>query len=161
MFVDFLGKESSADCMGCSLASGQYIPPGGILFKSEYFYVNQDPLIPLNGFLVIGANRHIQNISQMSDTEYSDYSKIFRKTKRIIHDICNIESLTTVQEDYSIHFHTWFFPWDNKLLKKYKKPSLSFIREIMKGFIGRKLNEKEWIDLKKSLAEIREELNNE
>ena len=51
MTRDFLGHEWTYDCMGCAIADGSMLPPGGFIKQTEHFVVHQDPLIPLPGFL--------------------------------------------------------------------------------------------------------------
>ena len=76
MYTDFLGNHWNVECMGCGLGTGATTPPYRLIYQSPFFIVHQDPLIPIPGFLVIGAKRHIQRISDMSDEEYDNFSKI-------------------------------------------------------------------------------------
>ena len=69
---DFLGNEWDIDCMGCAIGDGSMFVPGGLIQRTDYFCVHQDPLIPLTGFLVIASKRHIRSISEMGQTEYDE-----------------------------------------------------------------------------------------
>jgi len=141
MSIDFLGNKWPQECMGCLIASGKMEPPGGLLYKSENFHINQDPLVPMEGFLVITSNRHIQRISDLTDDEFSEYSNLIKITRRLIKDIFNIEFVTMVEEEMSIHFHTWFFPWSKKILSNIEKPSLNEIRPFMEKTIESGISE--------------------
>lgn len=153
--TDFLGKEWSIDCMGCAISNGSMLVPGGFIYKTEYFAVHQDPLIPLPGFLVIASLRHIQSISDMKDSEFQEFAKLIKTTHKAIKESINIESLTIVQEENSIHFHLWFFPWTQAVIKNYGPPSLTKIREIMSDYRRQPIGETEWKELEQSIENIK------
>lgn len=152
---DFLGKEWDMDCMGCSIANGSISVPGDIIQKTQFFVVHQDPLIPLPGFLVIASLRHIRSIGEMSETEYNELAHLVRTTHRAIKEATKIEYLTIVQEESSIHFHLWFFPWTEEVIEIYGSPSLTKIREIMADLRKHTLSAEEWDELEKSILEIK------
>ena len=116
--TDFLGNPWPAenDCLGCAIGNGTVSVPGGIIYKTTHFYVNQDPLIPLPGFLVIAATRHIQSISDMGASEYEEFSALLKTTHQAIKEVTKIEYLTLVQEERSKHFPFMVFPLDRKCL---------------------------------------------
>lgn len=152
---DFLGHEWDIDCMGCAISDGSMLVPGGLIQRTRYFCVHQDPLIPLPGFLVIATTRHIQSISEMEEAEYEEFSSLVRETHRAIKGTTGIEHLTIIQEESSIHFHLWFFPWTEKITEKYGKPSLTKIREIMADFRTGSIDEVEWKELERSIDRIK------
>ncbi len=59
--TDFLEQTWIIPCMGCAIANHTMLPPGGIIMETAHFCLHQDPLIPLPGFLVIGAKRHVHS----------------------------------------------------------------------------------------------------
>ncbi len=152
---DFLGQEWTVECMGCAVTDGSMSVPGGIIQKTNYFVVHQDPLIPLPGFLVIASLRHIRSMVEMTNTEYDEFSHLFRITHRAIKETTQIENLTIVQEESSIHYHLWFFPWTEEMVKKYGSPSLTKIRDIMADLQKQTLSEDGWIELEKSIRKIK------
>lgn len=152
---DFLGREWEIECMGCAIADGLMLIPGETILKTQFFVVHQDPLIPLPGFLVIASLRHIRSMAEMSDAEYGEFVHLFRKTHRAIKETTQIENLTIVQEERSIHFHLWFFPWTKEVVEKYGSPSLTKIRAIMDDFKRKTLGEDEWIELEKSIQKVK------
>jgi diadenosine tetraphosphate (Ap4A) HIT family hydrolase len=155
---DFLGNEWDGDCVGCAIIEGSVSIPGGLIKGTQFFLVNQDPLIPLAGFLVIASTRHIRSISEMNDVEYDEFSKLVRDTHRAIKDVTQIEYLTIVQEERSSHFHLWFFPWTQHVIERYRKPSLAKIREIMEDYKTRTIDESEWKELESSIARIKDQM---
>lgn len=152
---DFLGIEWDIECMGCAVSEGTMLVPGGFIQRTQYFCVHQDPLIPLAGFLVIASTRHIRSISEMGGTEYEEFSGLVRNVHRAIKKTTGIEHLTIIQEESSIHFHLWFFPWTEKVIEKYGKPSLSKIREIIVDYKGCPIDEMAWKELEASINRIK------
>jgi diadenosine tetraphosphate (Ap4A) HIT family hydrolase len=152
---DFLGKEWEISCMGCAIADQSMLTPGGIIHKTQHFCVHQDPLIPLPGFLVVASLRHIQSISDMHESEYEEFSSLIRAAHRAIKEATDIEHLTIVQEENSIHFHLWFFPWTPGVIERYGQPSLTKIREIMAAYRQQIIGEEEWKKLKISIEMIK------
>jgi len=155
---DFLGNEWGIDCMGCAISDELMSPPGGFIKRTQNFCVHQDPLIPLPGFLVIASTRHIHSIAEMDDIEYSELSRLIRENHQAIKEVTKIEYLTIVQEESSIHFHLWFFPWTNEVIEQYGKPSLTKIREIMADYRKQPINESAWKDLNESIEKIRDRM---
>jgi diadenosine tetraphosphate (Ap4A) HIT family hydrolase len=152
---DFLGNEWDIDCMGCAISSGSMLVPGGMIQRTRNFCVHQDPLIPLPGFLVIASIRHIRSISEMQGFEYEEFSALVKRTHEAIKEATRIEHLTIIQEESSIHFHLWFFPWTESVTEQYGQPSLTKIREIMLAYRKHVINESEWMELKKSIEKIK------
>jgi len=152
---DFLGHERTYDCLGCAIAEGSLLPPGGLICQTEHFVVHQDPLIPLPGFLVIGARRHIRSMAEMDEPEYREFSALLRETGLAIHAVIGVEHLTIVQEEHSVHFHLWFFPWTAEIIAKYGPPALDKIRAIMAGTRQQILDQDEWAALAASIEKIR------
>jgi diadenosine tetraphosphate (Ap4A) HIT family hydrolase len=152
---DFLGCEWDIECMGCAISDGSMLVPGDFIKKAKYFFVHQDPLIPLPGFLVIASRRHYQSITDMQEAEYNEFSALVRDARSAIKEAIDVEYITIVQEESSIHFHLWFFPWSQSLIEKYGKPSLSKIREIMSDFKTQPIGEVEWKELAESIAKLR------
>ena len=152
---DFLGNEWDIDCMGCAISDRSMLVPGDFVKRTQYFCVHQDPLIPLPGFLVIASLRHIQSISEMQEPEYDEFSKLVGAVHYAIREATKIEYLTMVQEESSIHFHLWFFPWAQEVIEQYGQPSLTKIREIMANYGSRTISEAEWKELEKSIEKIK------
>jgi len=130
--------------------------PGGLIQKTEHFCVHQDPLIPLPGFLVIASLRHIQSISEMGEPEYEEFSRLLRIAHTAIKAATGIDYLTLVQEEHSIHFHLWFFPWTQGVIERFGRPCLTNIREIMLSYQKQSISQAEWKKLKTSIEQIKQ-----
>jgi len=156
--TDFLGKQWDIDCMGCAIAAGGMPVPGGFIQRARYFVVHQDPLIPLPGFLVIASRRHIHSIGEMEAAEYEEFSRLLKETQHAIKSTVPVEALTIVQEEHSVHFHLWFFPWTSALIEQYGPPSLSSIRAIMADFRKQPVGPGEWERLERTIVALRARL---
>jgi diadenosine tetraphosphate (Ap4A) HIT family hydrolase len=155
---DFLGKPWEFDCMGCAIARQALTVPGGFIRKSALFCVHQDPLIPLAGCIVIASRRHIRSIAEMSEPEYAEFAGLVRKTRSAIQAVVPVEYLTLVQEEHSGHFHLWFFPWLQDMIKKYGEPSLAKVRQIMAEVSREPISAAEWRELEASIADIKAQM---
>ena len=145
--------------MGCAVANHSLQPPGGLIAKGNHFYVHQDPLVPLPGCLVIGARRHIQRIVEMRTEEYQEFADFLRRTEIAIRHIVGIEVLTLVQEEHSVHFHLWFFPWTGDILAQYGAPGLGKIRAIMADHRKRPIEAGAWAALENSINKLKDWMN--
>ena len=152
---DFLGNTWVFKCMGCAIAREELVLPGGFLRKSGLFCVHQDPLIPLEGFVVIASMRHIRSIGEMSEEEYTEFSSLVRETQVMIKRATHVESLTLIQEEHSSHFHLWFFPWLPDVILKYGQPSLVKVREIMAAYARAPISREDWMKLEKRIKGMR------
>ena len=156
--IDFFGNEWDIDCMGCAISNGSMLVPGGFIQQTGHFVVHQDPLIPLPGFLVIASLRHIRSIADIQDSEYHELTGVIRTTHLAIKESTRIESLTLVQEESSNHFHLWFFPWTQDVIRRHGQPSLTKLREIMSDYRSRPIEQAEWKELEKSIEQIKARL---
>ena len=153
--IDFLGQEWEIDCMGCAISDGTILVPGDFICQTQYFVVHQDPLIPLPGFLVIASLRHIRSIAEMHEAEYQELARLMWATHHAIKETTQIEFLTLVQEESSVHFHAWFFPWTRDVIRNYGEPSLTKIRDIMSDYRRQPIDEAEWKELQQSIEQLR------
>ena len=127
--VDFLGNHWKFDCMGCALHNGGIKPIGGFIYESKYFYVIQDCEIPIEGFLVINAKRHVNSIVEMTMDERHDLVDLIYKCTNAVKEVTGVEKVTLVQEERSMHFHFWVFPNQDFMTEKFGM-GISHIRDI-------------------------------
>lgn len=144
--------------MGCAISEETMPVPGGFIKRTRHFSIHQDPLIPLPGFLVIDSTRHIQSLSEMDDAEYEDFARLLRDVLLAIKGATGIENLTIIQEERSVHFHLWFFPWTDNVIERYGQPSLTKIREIMTDLGKQPIDEIEWRELEGSINKIKAQM---
>ena len=128
--TNFLGDECSTDCVGCSIANGEMIIPGGILHESEFFLLHQDPETPIEGFFVITSKRHFKQLHEMTEIEAIHLSKMIHIAMNHLKILNPCILYTLIFEERSKHFHVWIFP-RLKWMETYEN-SISTIREIMK-----------------------------
>jgi hypothetical protein len=83
---------------------------------------------------------------------------LLRTTHHAIKEATKIEYLTIVQEENSIHFHLWFFPWTQDVIEQYGQPSLTKIREIMAEYKKQSVSEIDWGELRETIERIKAEL---
>jgi diadenosine tetraphosphate (Ap4A) HIT family hydrolase len=153
--TDFLGREWDINCMGCAISDGSMSVPAGFIRRTQHFCVHQDPLIPLPGFLVIASLRHYQSIADMQPVEYDEFSHLLRTTHAAIRKVTGIQNLTIVQEESSVHFHLWFFPWTQQVVEKYGQPALTKIREIMAEYRKQPVSAAQWKELEEVIGKIK------
>jgi diadenosine tetraphosphate (Ap4A) HIT family hydrolase len=129
-FTDILNREWTCQCIGCSIASGEVLSPGGIIAETKNFRLDQDPEIPIKGFLIISSKSHIRSISQLSSEESRELFDLVYRARIALNSISDIKEVTIIQEERSGHFHLWLLPryeWMNERFAN----SLSTVREIM------------------------------
>ena len=112
-FLDFLGKEWEFYDMGTAIIEGKLKVPGGIIYDGNYLVVNQDPAVPIPGFLIITLKRHVHSFSLLAKEEREEISEVLFKTENILKRIGISKNFTLVQEDRCPHFHIWIFPDEN------------------------------------------------
>jgi len=156
--TDFLGQVWDIECMGCAIGKGTMQVPGGFIQRTPHFCVHQDPLVPIEGFLVIASKRHIRSISEMHDAEYEELSRLIRIVLFAIKKATGVEELTLVQEERSAHFHLWFFPWTQEIVERYGEPSLTKIRDIMSEYRARPIDPSKWKELETVINKMRSQI---
>lgn len=109
-FIDILGNEIEFECLGCEIANHTLIPPGGYVYEDDFINVSADPEIPIKGFMVLGINKHIKSINDMSNNERTHIMDILNKTIDAIKKANIANEVLVVQEERSDHFHIWIVP---------------------------------------------------
>jgi len=127
---DIIGREIGLNCIGCSIADGSYVPPGGIIRETENFMLHQDPEIPIKGFLIIPSKRCMKSISEMSESEATELVMLCRDARRALLSFEDIIRCDIIQEERG-HFHLWIFPV-YKWMTDMFGDSLDHVRPIMR-----------------------------
>ena len=128
--VDILGNEWDCKCVGCGIGNSEIIPPGGIILGTRNFVLHQDPQIPIKGFLIITAKKHIRSISELTYDEAQELFDLVYKARIAQKSIKDIKQVSIIQEERSGHLHLWLLPrykWMNEIFEN----SLKSIRDIM------------------------------
>lgn len=127
--IDFLGNRYEFECLGCEIAEKRIIPPGGIIYEDNTFILAIDPIVPINGFLVITLKRHINSITELTTEEQQKMIEIINKSVKILKKINVTQEITIVQEERAKHFHVWIFPNQEWMNEKFGK-GVSYLRDI-------------------------------
>ncbi len=144
--------------MGCAISDGNITVPGGFIHRTQHFCVHQDPLIPIEGFLVIASTRHIRSISEMEDAEFNEFFWLIKNVHQGIKEVTTVEYLSMIQEENSSHLHLWFFPWTQTIIKEHGEPSLSKVRAIMKDYQTGPIDNMKWKELEMSIEKIKAQM---
>ena len=105
--VDF-GK-----CMGCTIANsyGKDSMIAGQVLKTKNFNIAQDSELPINGFIVIGSNRHIENINEMTLDEKQELIILIDAVILSLKNLMVCPEYDVVwEEKEGSHFHVWIMP---------------------------------------------------
>ena len=97
-------------CIGCDIANGKVKIPGGIIHNGRSVVLAADPRIPIPGFLIITAKRHIQSYAELAKEERAEIGDILSCAEKAIKELGIADEITLVQEERSRHFHIWIFP---------------------------------------------------
>jgi diadenosine tetraphosphate (Ap4A) HIT family hydrolase len=112
--VDF-GK-----CMGCTIANsyGKDSMIAGQVLKTKNFNIAQDSELPINGFIVIGGNRHIENINEMTLDEKQELIILIDAVILGLKNLMVCPEYDVVwEEKEGSHFHVWIMPRHKYLLE--------------------------------------------
>ncbi len=158
LVTDFLNNDWDVNCIGCCIANGSMEVPGGIIYKTKNFYLHQDPEIPIEGFMIITARKHISSISELDIDEMLELAELVYKARNIVKKIGNINEVTIIQEERSQHLHIWLFPRCSWMENSFEN-SVASIRDITK-YAKEELKKDEQIDkILKLVGLMRKEFN--
>lgn len=155
--TNIFGEEIEFECMGCDIANHKLIPPGGYVYEDEFINVSADPEIPIKGFMVLGINKHIKSINDMTEYERSIIINVLNKTIEVIKRLNIAKEVLIIQEEKSGHFHIWIVPI-HEWMKTFGK-SVVNIKEIIK-YSKENFNEEKKIELLKAIEDIKKEFKN-
>lgn len=124
-----MSETINKKCTGCNIVNKEIIPTGGIIYETENFLLFQDPEVPIKGFLIVQAKKHVNSIMDFNGEEQIELIKLINKARNALKelDICN--EVTIVQEERSKHFHIWLFPNYEWMQEKFGK-GVKYLRDI-------------------------------
>ncbi len=126
-----LNQSFTCECIGCDIASGRIVPPGGVIAETEHFILHQDPEVPIRAFFIVASKAHIQSMDQMSAAEARECFDLVYQARKIQSQLGGISEVLVIQEERSEHFHLWLLPrytWMDELFTN----SLTTVREMLK-----------------------------
>lgn len=138
--IDLTGKEHSFDgCMACAINEGKLNFIGSDIFKGKYFSVLQDAELPIDGFVVIASNRHVEKLTELNSEEQKSLIELINKCLTALQKFGNCEEYNVVLEEKAgYHFHVWLMPRANWMIEKFGKvlknikPIQDYAKENMK-----------------------------
>lgn len=137
MGKDFLDVPmDSGKCMACQICGQHYQPPGGgILYANDFFFVHQDPLVAIPGFLIVSPRRHIYAVDEMTPLELRALGPTVAMAEKAVRATTDVAYITILQEEKVTegHLHIWIFPWHDFILQTYPH-SLKKIRVITEHY---------------------------
>lgn len=151
--IDIFGKKIEFECMGCDIANHKLIPPGGYVYEDEFINISADPEIPIKGFMVLGINKHIKSLNEMTATERVNVVETLNKTIEVIKKSNIAKEVLLIQEEKANHFHIWIVPihdWMDKFGRNVRN-----IKEII-NYAKQNFNE----DKKEELLQAIEDIKN-
>jgi diadenosine tetraphosphate (Ap4A) HIT family hydrolase len=116
-------------CFGCAIQGGSFKVSGGFIHECQGFNAVQDPLVPIPGFMVINAKRHISSIGQFTRAERIEFTEFVHAVRTAMREALGIQTVYLVQEEDACHFHLWLFP-RHPWMKRFK-PGIAPLRRIM------------------------------
>lgn len=154
--IDIFGNEIEFECMGCDLANHKLIPPGGYVYEDDFINVSADPEIPIKGFMVLGINKHIKSLNEMTEQERNRVISILNKTIEIIKKVVITKEVLIIQEERASHFHIWIVPIHD-WMKKFEK-NVRNIKEIIQ-YAKENFSKDKKVELLETIEEIKKEFN--
>ncbi|WGU95671.1 diadenosine tetraphosphate hydrolase [Paenibacillus dendritiformis] len=105
------GRTIEAECLSCTLTSGQIEPHGGTIAETEHFHAHQDVAYPIPGLVIVAAKRHFYGLDEMTAEERSDYITFVHNIRTVQRQRMQIKSVYYFyNEDTTHHFHLWMVP---------------------------------------------------
>jgi diadenosine tetraphosphate (Ap4A) HIT family hydrolase len=73
--------------------------------ETQNFILHQDPEIPIKGFLIVAAKRHIRSMAELSQDEAQELFGLVYRARLALRRLGDIREVTVIQEERSAHFH--------------------------------------------------------
>lgn len=137
-------------CTGCSVAKGEI---GTIIYETNTFVLNQDPEVPLKGFLVITSKKHVNSFIDYNENEREELLKLLFKARKALKDLNICKEVTIVQEERSQHFHIWLFPYFDWMQEKFGK-GVKYLRDINE-YVVKNATDKQKRDVLDSIEKLK------
>ena len=110
--INFIG------CPGCAYAKHEFELPCGMAYENDNFTLSQDWELPIEGFFIVSPKRHIEKLSELTDSERNEMFDIVNKTIKILRDnnICDRFEII-FEEKENRHLHVWIMPRHEWMIK--------------------------------------------
>lgn len=114
------------ECTGCKIANEN---SNFIIYKTENFILLQDPEVPLKGFFIVQAKKHVNSIIDFEEEQQIELIKLTNRARLVLKELNICQEVTIVQEERSKHFHIWLFPNYDWMQEKFGK-GIEYLRDI-------------------------------
>ena len=137
------------ECIGCKIAKEE---SDFIIYKTENFVLLQDPEVPLKGFLIVQAKKHVNSLIDFNEEEQIELIKLTNRARLALKELNICQEVTIVQEERSKHFHIWLFPNYDWMQEKFGK-GIKYLRDINEYVIqnAKEEDKKEVLDVVQKL----------
>lgn len=144
--TDIFGKTIEFECMGCDISNHKLIPPGGYVYEDDFINISADPEIPIVGFMVLGINKHVKSLNELSRNERIHIMDMLNATIERMKKANICKEVLLIQEEKASHFHIWIVPihdWMNKFNKNVQNIGeiIEYSKEIFTKETEKELNE--------------------
>ena len=143
-FINIFGEECKFDCLGCDIANHKLIPPGGYVYEDDFINISADQEMPIVGFMVLGINKHVKSINELTRDERIKIMDILNLTIEKMKKTNICEEVLLIQEEKANHFHIWIVPmhpWMNKYKKNVRNINdiINYSKEIFNENVKKEL----------------------
>ena len=120
------------DCLGCQLASGEVIPPGGVIWCDHFWHLAHDANNVIPGFLILSTIPHLTHMYEIPAQELVGGWSLIHHVRKILAEQISFRDYILFQSDYTIsrHYHVWIMPIYPEMQQFGKPPDgiLSFLQ---------------------------------
>lgn len=157
---DLTGKDFEVEgCLGCEIASGKLDVFGGLLYRSNSFSVAQDFELPIDGFIIIFSNRHVEKFNELSRDEQIELTDLIGKTLKVLEDSKVADEYNLILEEKAgFHFHVWLMPRHKWMIEKFGKV-LKNIKDIQDYALKNMRTEENFAKIKHTCDLVRTQLS--
>ena len=124
-----MDNEQTSGCYGCRIIKGEKELPGGVIHDGKAAILAADPDVPVPGFLIITAKRHIRAFSELTKEERIEIGSILYCAEKALKELHIVNEITLVQEERSEHFHIWLFPMYDWMIERFGT-GIRYLRDI-------------------------------
>ncbi len=157
---DIAGKGQEINgCLGCAIAKGEAIPFGGILYQDEYFHIEHDFEVPINGFIIISCIKHYSKLTDLPQEAQLRLINLVNKIMNILTQNKIAEHfMTLIEEKPDYHFHLWILPRHNWMIEKFGNVNKNYSK-ISQYAINNLKTEENLNEITKTCNIVKTELN--
>ena len=142
-------------CTGCSIAKGEI---GIIIYETKNFVINQDPEVPLKGFLVISSKKHVNSLLNLNGEEREELNYLLFKARKSLDDLNICKEVSIVQEERSQHFHIWLYPYYDWMNENFGK-GIKYLRDI-NDYVIKNATEKDKKEVFETIKQLKKYFEN-